>query len=257
MSDNARVHGKLSAANVMEFYDRSTYERVDVLTNIVFKDDFIGAGGGIIPAAGSPVDGFPWVKKLVDTHGSPTVGAVANAGGGQVQLLIDTTSEKQEATLYGNDSLWTDVTKGLIFEARVKLTTLPSATGVEAVWGVSSAWTDGPDNASEYVEFGISGAGGAINMRSQDGVTQNAVASGFTADTAFHVYRFDCYAPAAILFYVDGVLQNGTGGATIGFAATGSSAILQPYLSCYKPSGAGHAVMVVDYVRAWMTSREA
>jgi hypothetical protein len=255
MSDSARVHGKLSAANVMEFYDRSTYERVDVLTNIAFKDDFIGAGGGTIPAAGSPVDGFPWVKKLVDTSGSPTVGGVANAGGGQVQLLIDTTSEKQEATLYGNDSLWADVTKGLIFEARVKMTTLPSATGVEAVWGVSSAWIDGPDNASEYVEFGLSGTSALANLRSQDGTTQNSVASAFTVDTNFHVYRFDCYAPSAILFYIDGVLQNEA--TTIGFAATGASAILQPYLSCYKPSGAGHAVMVVDYVRAWMTSRES
>jgi hypothetical protein len=253
MADKARVHGKLNTGNTMEFYDTSTQERVGMWANVMFADDFLGAGEGTFPT--SLTQGLPWIKKLVQTSGTPSVGGISAAGAGQVQLLIDTTSEKQEATLYWADNKAFDVTKGLIFEARVKLTTLPSASGVEAVWGVSSSWVDGPDNAAEYLEFGVSGSGGAVNMRSQDGTTQNALASGFVADTNFHVYRIDCNVVTDIGFYVDGARKNTAG--QVGFAATGSSAILQPYLSCYKPSGAGNATMVVDYVRAWMNGRES
>jgi len=226
---------------------------VNLLANIAFLEDFLGAGKGTFPT--SATQGLDWIKKLVETGGTPSVAGVSAAGGGQVQLLIDTTSEKQEATLYWADNKGLDVTKGLVFEARVKLTTLPSAAGAEAVWGVSSSWIDGPDNAAEYVEFGITGTGGAVNMRSQDGTTQNALASGFVADTNFHVYRIDCNVVTDIGFYVDGVRKNTAG--QVGFAATGASAILQPYLSLYKASGAGNATMVVDYVRAWMNGRES
>jgi hypothetical protein len=162
MADLARVHGKLNTGNTNELYDTSTFERIALWANVAFSDDFLGAGEGTFPT--SSTQGLPWIKKLVQTSGTPSVGGVSAAGGGQVQLLIDTTSEKQEATLYWADNKGLDVTKGLVFEARVKFTTLPSATGVEGVWGVSSSWIDGPDNAAEYVEFGISGSGGAVNI---------------------------------------------------------------------------------------------
>jgi hypothetical protein len=88
----------------------------------------------------------------------------ANAAGGQAAATIDSTSEKQEATLYHGDSLAFDVTKGLVFECRVQLKTLPSAAAVEAVWGLQSAWIDSPDNDSYNAGFGATGSG-VVNMR--------------------------------------------------------------------------------------------
>ena len=51
-------------------------------------------------------------------------------------------------------------------------------------------------------------------------------------------------------FFIDGV-QVSTNG-LVNFAATGTLAVLQPYLACYKPSGTGVATLTIDYVRAWM-----
>jgi hypothetical protein len=255
MADKARVHAvyPLNGANTQEFYDTTTHERVSALVPIFYKDDFQGAG----KAAAFPTTatlGSDWIKKLVDSAGTPSVGAIANAAFGAVALALDATSEKQEATLYWADKLAVDVTKGVVFEARAKLAVLPSATGVEAVFGLSSAWIDGPDNASEYLEWGAAGSG-VMNMRSQDGTTQNAIGSTFTADTTkYHVFRIDATVLTDIKYFVDGVRYNADN--AIGFAATGTSAILQPYFSVYKPSGTGVATLDVDYAAFWSAARD-
>lgn len=236
---------------VQQFYDDAqNYETVNRQAPLQYRDDFLGAGSAVIPAAGSAASGVDWVKKIVDTGGTPTVASLANAGGGVTRCALDATSEKQEATLYWGDAKALDVTKGFVWEARVNLHVLPSAAGVQAVMGVSGVWIDGPDNAAEYLEFGAT-ANGAINMRSQDGTTQASVASGVTvvAD-AFHVYRIDAVDLTDIRYFIDGVQVSAT--SAIGFAATGASAILQPYFSVYKPSGTGVATMDIDYVKAWM-----
>jgi hypothetical protein len=254
MSDKARVHAvyPLNGANSQEFKDTSTYEYVFAFTPIFYEDDFMGAGKSAAFPTVATV-GSDWIKKTVQTTGSPSVAAVANAAFGQVALALDSTSEKQEATLYWADKLAIDVTKGAVFEARVKLATLPSTSGVEAVLGLSSAWIDGPDNASEYIEWGASGSG-VMNMRSQDGTTQNAIASTFTADTSYHIYRIDMTVVTDIKYFVDGVRYSTAN--QVGFAATGSSAILQPYFSVYKASGAGVATMDIDYVRFYSAQRD-
>ena len=48
-----------------------------------------------------------------------------------------------------------------------------------------------------------------------------------------------------------GGVQVGSTG-LVNFAATGTLAVLQPYLACYKPSGTGVGTLLADYVRAWM-----
>lgn len=249
MSDSARVHSSINpTSRLHEFYDTSTHERVQVLTGIMYRNDFLGQGSLVIPAAGSAENGVDWVKKIVGAA-PPTVAGVANGAGGQVACTLTATSEKQDAALYFGDQLNFDVTKGLIFEARVKLTVLPSAAGVQAVWGLSSAWIDGPDNASDYLEFGAT-ANGAVLMRSQDGTTQASIASGTTVlATDFHIYRIDATDVADIKYFIDGARVSGN--AAIGFAATGASAVLQPYFSAYKPSGTGVGTLALDYVKVF------
>jgi hypothetical protein len=121
---------------------------------------------------------------------------------------------------------------------------LPSASGVEAVFGVAGSWIDGPDNNTEYLQFGASG-NGTMLMRSQDGSVQNAISAGVTLTAgAFHIFRIDASNTQDVGYYFDGVRYNTAG--QIKFGATG---LLQPYLSVYKPSGTGVATLVVDYVR--------
>lgn len=249
MSDKARVHAALNAGNQLQFYDQSTFEVTWIASPLYFDDDFIGGGHTAgVPVAGSPTAGYPWVKKIVGA-GPPTVALVANAAGGQIACALTATSEKEDAALYWNDSLSLDATKGLVWQCRSQLSVLPSAAGVQSVWGLSSAWIDGPDNASKYIEFGAT-ANGTILLRSQDGTTQNSINSGVTVlATDFHNYRIDVTDPTDVKFFIDGVQVSATG--AIKFAATGANAILQSYLSVYKPSGTGVATLTIDAVSAF------
>jgi hypothetical protein len=249
MSDRARVHATLNAGNQLQFFDVQTQEVVAINSPLQFSDDFIGGGHTAgIPAAGAPVAGYPWVKKIVGA-GPPSVALVGNAPGGQIACALSATAEKEDAALYWNDNLSLDVTKGLVWQARVQLSVLPSAAGVQAVWGLQSAWIDGPNNAAEYLRFGAT-ANGAVLMTSFDGITTNSIATGVTVlPTDFHNYRIDCTNPADIKFFIDGVQVSSTG--QIAFAAAGAAAVLQPYMSVYKPAGAGVATITADAIDVW------
>lgn len=249
MSDLARVHAKLNAGNQLQFFDQVTQEVTWIASPLYFDDDFIGAGHTAgIPVAGSPTAGYPWVKKIVGAA-PPTVALVSNAGGGQVACTLTSTSEKQDAALYFNDNLSLDVTKGLVWQARAQLSVLPSAAGVEAVLGLSSAWIDGPDNAAEFIRFRAT-ANGTIVMSCYDGTTLTSASTGVTvATTDWHNYRVDCTDVTDIKFFIDGVPYNTA--KQFGFAATGASAILQPYSSVYKPSGTGVATLTIDAISAF------
>jgi hypothetical protein len=231
------------------FFDDTSFERVLPLRRVAFTCDFFG-GEAALPTSANI--GFPFIQKTVQTAGTPTVARVANAIAGVVSMALDSTSEKQEASVYFADSLEFDVTKYLEWEAVVQLQTLPSAAAVEMVWGLSSAWIDGPDNASYYVDFQCL-ANGAVNCRAYDGTTTTSKSSGVTLTAAgFHVFRLDCSDVTNLQFYIDGVKVSPTGSAAgIPFAATGANAVLQPYFSVYKASGVGVGTMYLDVVRCW------
>jgi len=238
---------KDSDGHLRAFVDQTTDETMARFQPAQVDEDFIGAGHAAIPAAGSPAVGYPWVKKTVQTGGTPTVVIVANSAGGIVALALDATSEKQEASLYCNDQLNWDVTKGLGFESRLGFSVLPSAAAVEMVFGLQSAWIDGPDNASFYVRFQAL-ASGVINMQTKDGVNTIASSTGITlVAAAFHVFRIDASDVTNVLFFIDGIRLSPNN--KFNFAATGSSAVLQPYFSVYKASGVGVGTMQVDTIQ--------
>ena len=208
----------------------------------MLDEDFIGAGH-----AGSPATGYPWVKKTVQTGGTPTVAIVANAAAGIAALALDAASEKQEATLYANDQRNWDVTRNLVFEARAAFSVIPAGV-VEMVFGLQSAWIDGPDNAAGVVRFQAS-ASGLVNMQTYDGTTNISASSGVTLVAgAFHIFRIDASSVTNIRFFIDGVEVSATG--QFAFAATGASAVLQPYASVYKASGTGAGTMQIDVIQA-------
>lgn len=239
---------------VQTFFEDKTFETVMPMAPLTFADDFIGAGHSAgVPAAGSPTAGYPWVKKIIGA-GPPTVALISNATGGQMQNALTSTSETENADIYWNDNLAIDVTKGAVFECRLALTVPPSAAAVQVVWGLASAWVAGPDSMGKYLEFGCT-ANNSLLVRSQDGTTQSSIAasnagSAVTLDTAFHVFRIDCSDVTDIGYYFDGARVNAS--KSIGYAATGANAILQPYLSCFKPAAnVGVATLAVDKVDIW------
>jgi hypothetical protein len=239
-----------TVGNAQSEFDVNTGETVQRFQAVIFDEDFLGPGH--TPGSGIPTSataGYPWIQKTVKTGGSPSVAAVSNAAGGVIRNSIDTTSEKQEASLYWADVLNFDMTKSAIFECRVKLSTLPSAAAVEMVWGLQSAWIDGPDNASFYAQFQAQ-ASGAVNMRTKDGVNTVSKATGTTVvNTDWHNYRIDATDPTNVLFFIDGALVSAN---NMAFAATGSNAILQPYFSVYKASGAGQGALDIDMAQIAM-----
>lgn len=236
-------------AGTQAFFDPTqNFEHAFAMAPIFYEDEFLAAGKQAFATAAT--QGQDWVKKLQGA-GTPTVAGVASASGGQTQLALDATSEKQEGTLYWADNKHIDVTKSVVWEARVKLNVLPSAAGVQAVWGLANTWIDGPDNNTFYLEFGAT-ANGNLLIRSQDGVTQKSLASkdGIALlATDFHTYRIEAIDPTDIRYFVDGVQESAN--SAVPFAATGANAILQPMFSVYKPSGTGVASMTIDYVRFW------
>ena len=87
-------------------------------------------------------------------------------------------------------------------------------------------------------------------MRTQDGVTQNKLATPTTlVAAAFHVFRVDFGNLSDVRFFIDGVQQNTDGQGA--FAATGANAVLQPYFGVYKASGVGVGELIVDDVTIW------
>lgn len=240
-------------SGVQTFFEDKTFETVLPMAPLTFADDFIGAGHSAgVPAAGSPAAGYPWVKKIVGAA-PPTAGLVNNATGGQMQLALAATSEPEEATIYWNDNLSVDVTKGAVWECRAALSVPPSLAGAQVVLGLAAAWISGPDNNVKYLEFGCT-ANNNLLLRSQDGTTQNSIpaaaaGAAVALDTNFHVFRIDASNVADVGFYFDGVRVNATG--SIGYAATGANAILQPYLSVFKTASTSLGTLLIDKVDLW------
>jgi hypothetical protein len=248
MTTRAKYH-----FDVQTFFEDKTFETVMPMAPFFFGDEFIGAGHTAgVPAAGAAVAGYPWVKKIVGV-GPPTIALSANATGGQMQLALAATSEKEDAALYWGDNLAVDVTKNAVFEVRAALSVPPSAAGVQMVFGLAAAWIDGPDNNVKYLEFGAT-ANNSLLVRSQDGTTQNSIAAlsagaAVALDTNFHVFRISAENVTDIAYFYDGNRVNAAGSVT--YTATGANAILQPYLAVYKPSGVGLATLLIDKVDLW------
>lgn len=243
MSTKAKYIG-----GVQTLFDSSSFETVSKASPIQYRDDFLSPGKLVIPAAGSAESGADWVKKIVGAA-PPTVAGVANAVGGQIACTLTSASQKQDAVLYWGDQKGLDITKGLVFEARIQLSVLPSAAGVQAYVGVASDWIDGIDNNTCYAQF-CATANGALLVRSFDGTTTKSVASGVTLlTTDWAILRIDATDITDVKFYVNGA-QVSAGG-LVNFAATGTLAVLQPFMGLYKPSGAGVGTLLIDSVKAW------
>lgn len=234
--------------SVQTFVDNTNHERVHRMSGIQYRDDFLGQGSLVIPAAGSGENGVDWVKKIVGAA-PPLVAGIANAVGGQVSCTLTSASQKQDAVLYWGDQKGLDVTKGVVFETRFQLSVTPSAAEVQAAIGLFSDWIDGPDNNTCFISVGAL-ASGVLYVKSYDGVTTKSLTTTVTlATTDWAIVRIDCTDLTDVKVFINGAQVTTTG--AINFAATSTLAVLQPVAQMYKASGAGVGTMIVDYFKIW------
>jgi len=231
---------------VLRFFDSGTQECVLPTAPILFCEDFLGAAA-TIPAGGSEEAGMGWAKKIVGAA-PPTVAYVADAANGLVACALTADDQKQDAGLYMGDQRQFSLEQGLIFECRAKLSVLPTLLA-EIVIGLVGDWADGPDNIT-YSAFFTADGSGEIFCEMDDNATDRSATSGVTClSTDWKIYRIEAISASDVRYYIDGVhVATGT---TFAYAATGANAILQPYIGCYKASGAGLGTIQVDHVRIW------
>lgn len=234
----------------LRYFESTTHESTRIIAPVYFEDDFIGANT-VVPAAGSSESGVAWVKKIVGAA-PPTLAIKADAAGGQVECALTADSQKQNAELYMDDQRQFDISKGVIFEARISPSVLPTGNA-EAVIGLIGDWADGLD-ATTYSAFFTLDGSGEIFCETDDNVTDNSVTSGVTlVNTDWAVLRIEILDVTNILFYVNG--NRVAGSTTFGYAATGANAVLQPVAGVYKASGTGVGTLLIDYIRVAQVAR--
>jgi hypothetical protein len=234
------------SGGVLTWYDGATHERVQRLAPISFSDDFLYPSL-VIPDSAALESGVPWAKKIIGAA-PPTVAAVANTPNGAVACTLTSASQKQDAELFNGDNLSWSVLQGLVFEARIQLSTLPT-TLAQATIGVASAWADGHD-AIVYSAFFTARASGELFCDTDDNVTDKDVTSGVTLlSTDWATLRIDMTDPLDIKFYINGARV--AAATTFGWAASAANSKVQPFIGMYKASGTGVGTLTADYVRAW------
>lgn len=229
----------------LHYFESVTHERVNMVAPVTLYDDFLNPSL-VVPDQGSLESGVLWAKKIVGAA-PPTVAGVANETNGAVKLHLTADVQKQNADLYHADQLNFSALQGLVFETRLKVSTLPTLHA-EAVWGVAGAWADGPD-AITYSCFFTADGSGEVFCEKDDNATDQSATSGVTVlATEWHIYRIDFTVATDVKFYIDG--NPVAGGTTFSWAASAANSKVQPYLACYKVGDdAGVGDLTIDYVR--------
>ena len=230
-------------------YDKTTTESIVPMFPVVFYDDFLG-GDIVLPATGTVESGCPWSTLIVANGTAAKVGDAIN---GVVQLALTAANEAQIAVLDWNDQESLSLEQGLIFEARIAMSVLPTVgtEGSQAVFGIAGAHNATLDTVDCKAWFKIeSAANTALLWEVDDNVTpdlDNDASTVLVAGT-YHIYRIDATSIAAVKFYVDGVLV-GTGNMS---GLTGAVGNVQPYFNVSKAhttTSTGLGTMLIDYVK--------
>ena len=233
-------------------YDKATAESILPMFPIVFEDDFLG-GDVLFPATGTVEAGTPW-STLIVANG--VVGKVADGLNGIASLAITNAAAAQIAVLDWNDQESLSLDQGLIFEARVAISVLPTqavAGTTEIVFGLAGAHNADLDAVDCNAWFRVQHTANTVLLwEVDDNVTDDDdnICAGITLVAGtYHIYRIDATSIAAVKFYVDGVLV-GTGSMAGLLITVGD---VQPYFNVSKTNAGntGVGTMLVDYVRVF------
>lgn len=221
---------------ILQFYESDTQETDDVFSPVFWGDDFL-----------LKLDTTnTWTSRITGAA-PPTTAIVASAGSGAVACALTSTSEAQLAKLDWNNNETLDCTKGLVFEARIKLSVLPTGSVIAAV-GLAGDHNATFASMSPRICFRADGSG-VLTIDSVDGTHSNVqVATGTTLDNAtWAILKIDLTTLTNVLFYINGAQV--ASGTTFDFSsATGP---LQPILQVSKGAATTVGTIQADYLRAW------
>jgi hypothetical protein len=225
---------------ILRYYDpNSSYLTVGVVAPVTFYDDFLGRAQDVTNAWGTR-----------DTAAA-TEALVADAPNGVYRLALDATNEVQVAGLDWGDQRTLVLNQYLGFEARVKLSTLPT-TGTIACIGLCGDYNAAVDSVAESIWFRLDGVtGGLITVETDDGTTESSkVTTGVTVTTSdWAILRIDCADPTNILFFINGAQVASTTTFSVNAVPT---LALQPVFRIGKESaGTNVGALDIDSVRIW------
>jgi len=232
--------------------DNTNAESLVPMFPIVFYDDFLG-GDVVIPATGTVESGCPWSTLIL---GNGVVAKVTDGINGIVSLAITAAASADIACLDWNDQESLSLNQGLIFEARVAISVLPTqavAGTTEIVWGLAGAHNADLDTVDCNAWFRVQHTANTVLLwETDDNATNdddNVCAGIVLVAGVYHIYRIDASNIAAVKFYVDGVLV-GTG-SMVGLVTP--IWCVQPYFNVSKTNAGntGVGTMLVDYVRVF------
>lgn len=220
----------------LTYFDNATQERVLPLAPVTFYDDFLG----------NAIASDAWGTR--DT-GAATEAVVADAPNGVVGLALDNTNEAQLAALDWADQRTLVLNQGLIFEARFRLSVLPTGSVVACI-GLCGDHNAAVDTVAESIWFRADG-NGAITVETDDTSHETSkVATGTTLTTSdWIIGRIDCSDISDVKFFINGDRV----AASTTFNMSQVAALkLQPVARIGKEAGATTVgTLQVDYVRAW------
>jgi len=246
----------------------------------ILKTDFPGAGVGYITCESTQVGGFDDTMGHLDVAGFDPYGVAAvdvitpingsTVSGTQLFRTItsitgdgwirDAGAGSEDTIVLGSSTVVTPfrLDKGLIFEARVKITTDPTDQ-VELMFGLTGKTYSTDNQVAEaddipiHAFFVFDGAA-TCTIYTDDGTEDNdAVATGYSADAAYHIYRIDATETDDVKFYIDGA--HVASGTTFDMSPDADHLEMSPYCVAVKAGGAGVCVYVVDYIRVWQATR--
>lgn len=225
---------------LLMYKESSTDETVFPVAPVSFYEEFLGKAIDTVTV---------WTALDVSAAGLTTPVLVADAPNGVVSLPLDATNEVQLAGLYWGDQRTLTLNQKLVFEARVRLTVLPTGA-VVAVIGLAGDHNAAVNTVAESCWFRLDGSG-VITVETDDTVHETTVvATGVTViANQWVTLRIECDDITSVRFFIDGVR---VAAATVFRMDQVAALALQPVVRIGKE---GAAVTVgtlqVDYVRTW------
>jgi hypothetical protein len=225
------------------WYDKSTFETLKATFPLYFYDDFLGAAGGSVFDATQ-------IWQVLDV-GAATEAIVDDSSNGLFRLHMHVTGEDEDAILYHGDNRTFDVSKGLIFEAKLDMATLPTLA-TRGVVGMAGDNAADKDALLESAWFKWDGSGAILCETDDTSNDNDNIATGVTSVAGTpNIFRIDFTTLANVKFFIDGV-RVATGTTFDMSNLTGAELILQPFFSFDKATpNAGLGDMDIDYVKIW------
>ncbi len=226
-------------AGALHYYDSASHERSLIALPVHFREDFLGKAIDTTNV---------WTALDTSAAGLTTPVLIANGPNGLVSLPLDNTSEAQLSGLYWGDVRTLVLNRGLIFEARFALHTLPTGSVIVCI-GLMGNHNAAADTVAESIWFRFDG-NGVMTVETDDTANETSkVATGVTviADQ-YVVVRIDCSDIADIKFFVDG---NRVAGTTTFDMSTVAGLVLQPIARISKGAATTVGEIYLDCVKVW------